>query len=497
MRKVVSCVAAAAGFAAGLGTVWAQFGRGAPDWMGVGGDAQRSFWVRSDSKISTAAMGKPGFGLAWKVKLSEEASPMTTLDRYIGYRGFRSLGFVGSTSGELTAIDTDLGRVEWTKRLAGKAGAAGSGACGGGMTSGVARSTSPEFPGGGAGRGAGMGGRGAAAKSDVGEPGEGGVTIKEVAARAAMNSDAGRGRAPARGAAAYNPFGPRVLLLNTISTDGQLHSMYVSNGEEPKPPMPFLPAGAHALGLMVIDEVAYAATANGCGGAANGLWALDIASQQTGQWTTSSEIVGDGPAFGPDATVYATTKAGELVALEPKTLKLKGTYRAGQGAFTTSPLVFEYKTKTIVAAATDDDRIHVVNAGSLTGKAYTGAAKGALASWQDAAGTRWIVGTHGESIEAWKVTGDESAPTLQTAWNSREPGAVLTPIIVNGVVFAVSNSSPAVLHALDGATGKEFWNSGKTIAASVRESGLSVGNSYVYLGTTDGTIYAFGFPIEH
>jgi outer membrane protein assembly factor BamB len=68
---------------------------------------------------------------------------------------------------------------------------------------------------------------------------------------------------------------------------------------------------------------------------------------------------------------------------------------------------------------------------------------------------------------------------------------------VDGVVFAVSNSPAAVLHALDGATGKELWNSGKTMTAAVRAGGLSGSGSQIYLGTSDGTIYAFGFPIEH
>jgi outer membrane protein assembly factor BamB len=54
-----------------------------------------------------------------------------------------------------------------------------------------------------------------------------------------------------------------------------------------------------------------------------------------------------------------------------------------------------------------------------------------------------------------------------------------------------------VLHALDGATGKELWNSGKTMTAAVRIGGLSGSGSQIYLGTSDGTIYAFGFPIEH
>jgi len=91
----------------------------------------------------------------------------------------------------------------------------------------------------------------------------------------------------------------------------------------------------------------------------------------------------------------------------------------------------------------------------------------------------------------------------------------LTPIIVNDVIFAVSSgefrtsdaqitaaqraqrSSRAMLYALDGATGKELWNSGNTITTFVHSGGLSGGASQMYLGTYDGTLYAFGFPIEH
>ena len=52
--------------------------------------------------------------------MNGEPTMANTLDRYIGYRGFRSLALVGSAAGEVTAIiDTDLGRIEWTKKLPG------------------------------------------------------------------------------------------------------------------------------------------------------------------------------------------------------------------------------------------------------------------------------------------------------------------------------------------------------------------------------------------
>ena len=57
-------------------------------------------------------------------------------------------------------------------------------------------------------------------------------------------------------------------------------------------------------------------------------------------------------------------------------------------------------------------------------------------------------------------------------------------------------SLPAVLYALDPATGKELWSSGKTITSFAR-GGLSASAGQVYLVTFDNTLYAFGIPMEH
>jgi outer membrane protein assembly factor BamB len=96
---------------------------------------------------------------------------------------------------------------------------------------------------------------------------------------------------------------------------------------------------------------------------------------------------------------------------------------------------------------------------------------------------------------------------------SRDLTSPLTPMIVNGVVFAISSgeyrstsatvsaavraqrSTPAVLYALDGTTGKAIWSSGTTMTSFAR-SGLSGGAGVVYIPTYDSTVYAFGVPIE-
>ena len=95
-----------------LNALYAQRGG---DWMTVGNDAQRSSWVRRDAKISPETMRKPGFELVWKVKLKNEArqlvsvTPPVLFDFYISYRGFRSLGFVGGSSGNVTGNRYRLG----------------------------------------------------------------------------------------------------------------------------------------------------------------------------------------------------------------------------------------------------------------------------------------------------------------------------------------------------------------------------------------------------
>jgi len=493
----------------------AQFGRGGGDWMTIGNDAQRSHWVRGDAKISPQTMQKPGFEMVWKVKMNMQARQMNSLtppaliDFYIGYRGFRTLGFFGASSDKVIAIDTDLARLEWEKGF-GAPTSSGTAQCPGGMTSSVARPTFTAYPGAFTARGF---GRGGAAKSGVGEPFEGAVTLKPAAPPPppppAPSARPGRAAAPAP-----NPFARAPQYVHAVTADGKFHSMYLSNGDEPNPPVDFLPPNANAIGLILYGGHAYVATVNGCGGADNGVWALELQSKKVTQWkSTSGNIAGtEGFAAGPDGTLYVAA-GNELVALEAGTLKPKSSFKAGSRSFTSSPVVFEYKDKDLIAAATSDGRLVVLDAGSLGNAtplaqsevhSKPGFAAGALASWQDSSGARWILapaapeGKTG-AIVAWKVVEKGSGIALETGWVSRDMAHPLTPAIVNGVIFALdggSSSGNAVLYALD-SSGKELWNSGKTITSFVRTGGLSAGGGRVYVGAHDGTQFAFGFPMEH
>jgi len=535
------------------------------DWMTSNGDAQRSAWVRADAKISKESLqdpkGKRGFQFLWKLKLDNKPrqlnslAPPATLERLIGYRGFRMLGFVGGSSDAIFTIDTDLGRMEWEKRLASTAPSqAGTLACPGGMTTGVARPTVATLPP--SSFGGGGGGRSGPARSAVGEPGQGAVTLALVrpnppGASASPSSSSTPPR-PVRPNPANPPggqFGAGPFLVYALSGDGMFHSIHLSNGADYEPAVKFLPPNANANGLIILDNVAYVVTEGNCGGAANGVWALDLASKQVTTW--KANVAGlAGPVFDGDGTLYVATGSGgespnSLVALDPKTLSVKGWYKAAQ-EFSSTPVIFEYKGKTLIAAGSKDGRVYLLDTANLGGADHQTAlyttpapskagttAPGALASWQDRSGARWILApiagsqatdlgfaaTNGPvtngAVVAWKLVEQGGALTLQPAWASRDLVSPLPPTIINDVVFVTSGgelragdskmtaaerarrSSRAILYALDGETGKELWNSGTTITSFARGVALSGGMGQIYLTTYDGMIYAFGFPMEH
>jgi outer membrane protein assembly factor BamB len=544
------------------GVVGAQ-GRGGVNWTTAGNDAQRSSWVRTDPKISADSLRAHGFQFLWKIKLDNDSrqlnslTPMIILDPYTGFRGHKSLGFLSGSSDNVFGIDTDLGIVEWHDHFSsGLKPQSGSGlkprdgnmvACPGGMTSPVARPTSLVISTAPAGRGGGA--RGGPARSSVFDAGQEPVTLQPPAPAPS----------PARNRAAAVPAAPaarvvaRPNAVYAITSDGMLQTMYVSNGADAEPPARFLPPGANALGLIVVDNVAYTETAQGCGGAANGVWALDLISKEITSWESKSGGGAGtaGPAFGPDGTLYVTGSGDSpatsniLAALAPKSLKLMNWFASKQ-EFVSSPVVFQFQDKTLLAAASADQSIYLLDSARMGGAdhqtalhktpSYSGKVDfipGALASWQDSSGTRWVLApaagpaasgagftaTNGAvtngAIVAWKVADHNGTPSLEPGWVSRDMTSPLTPIIVNGVIFAVSSgeyrtndstvtaaqrkerSVRAVLYALDAATGKELWSSGDTVTSFVHSGGLSAGGSQIYLATHDGTLYAFGFPIEH
>jgi hypothetical protein len=255
--------------------------------------------------------------------------------------------------------------------------------------------------------------------------------------------------------------------------------------------------------------------------------------------------------------------ANAIVALDPATLRPKGWFTSTGADIVSAPLIFSHEGEDVAAAATSDGRIVLLDAHAPGGANHSTSlfasqplagspaafAPGALALWQEAvpagetgaggagaaggarAGTTWLLVpvsgplasggsppgaqtaiTHG-AVVALKVAGGAGKPSLAPAWVSPDLTSPITPLIVNGVVFAVSTgrpadaagasaadvarrAEPAVLHALNGTNGAELWNSGKTMTSFLAGTSFWSATGQVYVGTFDGTVYAFGSAME-
>jgi hypothetical protein len=542
-------------------------GRGGTEWTTAHGDAQRSSWVRSDAKVSTASLQKPGgFQLEWKMKLHNETHQMNSLtqpvllDRLVGFRGFKSIAVVGASADTMYAIDFDLGKPLWTFVLnysADNEVPMSTWNCPGGLMAAATRPTAASIS---AAAGGGAGGRGGRSGGSVGEPGRGAPNLAEVSQR----GDRGRGGGGGGGARGR---GGQIMGLTdafyAMGSDGYVHGLNVSNGADLFQPVRFIPENSKPSALLLVQQdfsqngtpsaMLYTSTSGGCGGTPNGVWAVDLASKEPApiEWKTDGgNIAGSaGPTLGSKGLLFAAVGKGtgghsdSVVALDAKTLELKDWITVHGADFNSSPIIFPYKGRDLLAVAGNDGKLYLLDGGSLGGanhstplyvtpKFSAPTENNALATWEtgSTSGTRWVLAPFSGAIPAsFKVTANGVAPNggvlafklaeqdgkieLQAAWASRNMISPLGPLVVNNVVFALSSgeyhggaaalqraqrSVPAVLYALDGATGKELWSSGKQITSFAR-SGLAAGGtngSTVFVATYDNTLYAFGFPLE-
>ena len=181
------------------------------------------------------------------------------------------------------------------------------------------------------------------------------------------------------------------------------------NGANRVPAVPFLPANARPSALIYVDDVIYTSTSNGCGAAPNGVWAIDLASEtkKPVSWKTNGGNVAGaaGPTMGTDGTIFVavgdgasgpSTYSNSIVALEPKTLKLKDSFTQPGADFNASPVIFRYKDEDTMAVSGNDGRLYLLDGTSLktplhvTPKCRNPGATGGLATWESD-GTRWIL----------------------------------------------------------------------------------------------------------
>ena len=574
---------------------FAQVGRGGSQWLTALGDAQRTSWVRTDDTVSVQALSKPGFELQWQVKLDNQPRGVHGLGQGVTASGvtlFVPMSLVTGSSNTVYGIDNDIGYVVWQRRFD-VALPAPTARCPGGISAGATRivrldGTVSRFPGFGGGRGA------VGYRSVLGEPGQGVPLEGRAGGPGRFGGDpspapnnAGPGaRGGGRGAAAPTlPAPPQVPGARSgqaadripgsprreegaagafgflsrpsgvgyvITSDGMLHVLGLPSGKDIQRPAPFLPANARWSSPIAVDTMLYAATFAGCGGAPHGIWAIDLDSdtKPVVSWKTNGGPVVGAVAFASNGTLFAAIGAGQttgdgkanaIVALDPKTLQVKDWFTQPAAEFVTGPTILRHNDKEIVATATKDGRILLLDATSLGGADHatplhasnsTGTWLGAgatvsadaLATWQQspaAGGTSWILlpvagrlasgvtSTNAAiatgAVIALKLIDAGGALSLEPGWVSHNLSAPATPLTVNGVVFTLATGlpatpaargTPAVLNAYDGATGRRLWSSDTAMTTFASPGSLWTGLGQVYVGAHDGTLYAFGFNDE-
>ena len=335
------------------------------------------------------------------------------------------------------------------------------------------------------------------------------------------------------------------MVAYAVAGDGQLHVVGLQSGKDLQKPAPFLPANSQWSNPVAVGTMMYAATTGNCAGAPHGVYAIDLdaADKPVVSYRTNGGSVVGSVAFSSDGntliaaigpgSVTTDGKANAIVALDPRTLKLKDWFTQPTAEFVTGPTVFRHGAKDVVAAATKDGRVILLDVASLGGANHAtplmtsqslvasggSIAAEALATWARASARgpeeRWILVPLSGRIVALRVAEERGGFTLKPEWTSNDLTTPATPIIVNGVVFALStgrpfdslalaqgrpalagSGSPAVLYAYDGASGKALWNSGKSMVTFASPGSYWSALSQVYVGTDDGTVHAFGFLDE-
>jgi outer membrane protein assembly factor BamB len=489
------------------------------EWPTFAGNPQRDGWAREESALSK--QNAKDIKLEWKIQLdnvSKELNSLTAplvIEKLVTPRGFKDAVIVAGASDTVYAVDVDDGKIMWQKKV----------------TAGL----SP--------------------KSQLG-----------FLCPNALN--------------ATPVIDPRMMhsTVYVLASDGMLHILNAVDGEDRMPPMPFVPAESKAWSLNLFNGNIYTALSQGCGGAKSGVYTISLqpADHPVRSITTGGAGGGiwgrGGVAISPQGRIYVETGDGpydptkgeysdSFLSISSKDLTVADYYTPANHLSLThkdldmgamSPVVFPFKDREIIAGGGKEGVLFLLDAKSLGGSDHRTplfrspkyaneelnlAGRGfwgALATWQDTNGVRWLYApaqgpqaagspdfkqidgpaSHG-SIMAFRVEEQNSKSVLTPVWRSRDMSVPEPPLIANGVVYALSNgentqsihasgrlmtsqervSTPvgnATLYALDAVTGKELFSSQKMISGFAHFSGLAIANGHVYVVTYENVLYSFG-----
>jgi outer membrane protein assembly factor BamB len=502
-----------------IGASLAQAGQ----WLTFGGNPQRDGWARDETTLTRDNV--KSMKVIWKVHVNSELREMNGLtapvvvENVLTLQGHKDIVVVAGASDTLDAVDIDTGKILWHKQFFAE-----------------------------------------------GKPKQQPRWLCPNALNATPLIQMGGGVTP------------RDRTVHAISSDGKLHSLSIVNGEDRKPPIQFVPAFSKNWSLNLVNGVLYTATSQGCNGAKSAVYAMDLNKPDRPVTLFQASTAGAGiwgragVTAGEDGKIYAETGDGPVDAaagkysdsfltLSPRDLKLLDYYipanwqwlnRKDLDLGCLTPAFFRFKQWDLIAGGGKEGRLLLLDTKSLGGANHDtplfrgpiysnedlySAGRGfwgALATWQDAKGVRWIYAPawgpvhakapgfpvkNGETPEgalmAFKVEEKDGKPILTPAWISRNMNVPEPPIVANGVIFLVASGENAlqadseghlltseqriktapghaVLYALDAETGKELYSSGNAMPAIAHFSGIAISNGRIFVTTLDSNLYSFG-----
>jgi outer membrane protein assembly factor BamB len=482
----------------------------AADWPTTSGSPQREGWARSEKVITKDNVH--GLDVIYRYQSDNKSRGLYSLTSplidgmLITYRGFKEMLVFGGSSDVVYSVDADLNRLIWERHFEyegeGKKTHRVTATCPGGLTAAVAMDGSSSA----------------------------GVSFGR---RPAAPAPGGRAPIGGRGFGSLGAF-------FAVSSDGYLHTLNASTGEDLIPAAKFLPPNSRVSALNVYDDHVYAATSGACGGA-NAVYGIDMASTDKKVFTfpvAGNSVAGaSGTALGSDGTVYVqvpaeqgqtdTTSHRTVLALDPENLGVKDFFVAEDAPSTKghadvagpAPMVFSWKGKDVVVAAGSDGRIYLLDSASLGGpdhhkpmfesepvasadEHYAGSGfRTGFATWSDAASdARWLyaslwgppraaikfpqqngdVSTGG--IVGFKVEDKGGQPVLAAAWISPNIASPAAPVIASGMVFALSTGDPM----------REAKPNGKPYSVGEVEKTATPAALYALDGETGKQLYTSG-----
>lgn len=297
---------------------------------------------------------------------------------------------------------------------------------------------------------------------------------------------------------------PGKYTIYAIGWDGHLLQMDAADGSDVAPPEKFLPPNGKPYALNVVDGVVYTATAQGCGGVPNALYAYDLATRRStlfqpaggGMWgrrgaSVSPEgvvymVTGD-QTFDPanrnlgNAIIAARMDDNQQLQLEDYFAPPNANWmRARDLDVNVTPVVFDHAGRRFLVGSSKECRLWLLDRDQLGGddhrtsldttpllcnddQAYDAKGVwGAMAAWEDPQGVQWVlVPFWGPVSRTFTAPVEHSRPTmggvaaykveptsdggwqLNPAWLSRDMDMAEEVIVANGIVFAFASGEDA------------------------------------------------------